>query len=130
MAINKIDGSRECIAYHYWYFFITNFRLQSKVCGVYHDMRQKPISFDNVAIFTVGENVFRTWIKVTLWIEWKILIWGKIVDNFDYQKMYILSWSKIILHRDYNWLQKLSSRNRETSKKHLNSTIENKKESK
>ena len=54
--VNKTNGSRECIICYYWYFLEINFRFQSKVYDVLHDLIQKAMSFNDVAIVSAKGN--------------------------------------------------------------------------
>ena len=56
---NKTTSSCECIICHYWYFFRLNFRFQPKLYDSCHNMPQKSMSFNNVAIITDGRNDYR-----------------------------------------------------------------------
>ena len=55
--VNKTDGLRWCIFYHCWYFLNMNFRFQPEVCNGCHELMQKAMSFNDVAVFSVKENV-------------------------------------------------------------------------
>ena len=57
--LNKTNGLQEYIICHYWYFLEINFRFQPKVCNVYHDLMQKVMSFNDVAIVSVKGNDYR-----------------------------------------------------------------------
>ena len=58
--INKSsDKSKECGICHYWYFLDKNFSCQSCLCNGFHDLMQKGISFNNVAILSVKSNDYR-----------------------------------------------------------------------
>ena len=59
MNTNKTASSCECIICHYLYFLRLNFRFQPKVYEGCHNMSQKSMSFNNVAIVTVGRNDYR-----------------------------------------------------------------------
>ena len=49
----------EFIICHYWYCLSINFRFQSEVWESCDDMMQKSMSFNDVAIATVGKNGYR-----------------------------------------------------------------------
>ena len=42
-----------------WYFSVINFIFQSKVCDDCHNLMQKAISFNDVAIVSVKQNDYR-----------------------------------------------------------------------
>ena len=45
---------------YYWYFLKTNFKFQPKICNGCHNLTQKVLSFNDVAIVSVKENDYRT----------------------------------------------------------------------
>ena len=54
LMLIKTNGLlEECIICHYWYFLQINFGFQPKVCDSCHDLIQKVISFNDVAIVSV-----------------------------------------------------------------------------
>ena len=57
--INKANASKECDICHYWYFLDKNFKYDPYLCYGCHDLMQKAINFNNVAIFSVKENDYR-----------------------------------------------------------------------
>ena len=60
IAVNKSnDKPKECDIYHYWYFLDKNFTDQSHLCNGCHDLMQKAMSFNNVAIVSIKDNDYR-----------------------------------------------------------------------
>ena len=57
--INKANASKECDIFHYWYFLDKNFKYDPYLCNGCHDLMQKAINFNNVAIFSVKESDYR-----------------------------------------------------------------------
>ena len=58
--VNKSnDKSKECDICHYRYFLDKNFSYQPYLCNGCHDLMQKAISFNNVAIVSVKGNDYR-----------------------------------------------------------------------
>ena len=57
--VNKTNLSKECDICHYWYFKDIGFKYEPYLCNVCHDLMQKAMSFNNVAIFHVKENAYR-----------------------------------------------------------------------
>ena len=53
---NKTDCLGECIICHYWYFLEINFEFQPEVCNGGHDLMQKVMSFNDVAIVSIKRN--------------------------------------------------------------------------
>ena len=58
--INKSnDKSEECDICHYWYFLDKNFSYQPHLCNGCHDLMQKAMSFNDVAIVSIKGNDYR-----------------------------------------------------------------------
>ena len=53
---SKNDGSDDCIICYYWHFHEINFRFHSEVCDCCHNLMQKAMSFNDVAIVLVKES--------------------------------------------------------------------------
>ena len=53
------DKSKECDICHYWYFLDKNFSYQPHVCNGCHDLMQKAMSFNDVAIVSIKDNDYR-----------------------------------------------------------------------
>ena len=51
--INKIDAWKGCDICHYWYFSGKGFKYEPYLCNGCHDLIQKAMNFDNVAIVSV-----------------------------------------------------------------------------
>ena len=50
---NETNLSKECDIFHYWYFRDIGFKYKKYLCNGCHDLMQKTMSFNNVAIFYV-----------------------------------------------------------------------------
>ena len=57
--VNKTNLSKECDIFHYWYFKDIGFKYEKYFCNACHDLMQKAINFNNVAIVFVKENACR-----------------------------------------------------------------------
>ena len=57
--VNKTNLSKECDICHYWYFKNIGFKNESYFCNGCHDLMQKAMSFNNVAIVYVKGNADR-----------------------------------------------------------------------
>ena len=53
------DKSKECDICHYWYFLDKNFSCQPHLCNGCHDLMQKAMSFNDVAIVYIKGNDYR-----------------------------------------------------------------------
>ena len=66
--VNKTDGLREKIIYHYWYFLDIIVRFDPKVCNGCHDLMQKVMSFNDITIVLLKETIikfiFGIWVKM------------------------------------------------------------------
>ena len=57
--VNKTNASNECDTCHYWYFKYIGFKYESCLCNGCHDLMQKAMSFNDVAIVYVKGNAYR-----------------------------------------------------------------------
>ena len=57
--VNKTNLSKECDICHYWYFKDVGFKYEPYLCNGCHDLMQKAMSFNNVAVVYV-RNIYRT----------------------------------------------------------------------
>ena len=57
--INKTSASKKCDICHYWYFLDKNFSYEPYLCNGCHDLMQKAMSFNNVAIVSIKGNDYR-----------------------------------------------------------------------
>ena len=56
---NKSDKSKECDICHYWYFLDKNFDYEPYLCNGCHDLMQKAMNFNNVAIVSTRGSDYR-----------------------------------------------------------------------
>ena len=54
--IDKTNKSKECGICHYWYFLDKKFNYEKYLCNGCHDLMQKAVSFNDVAIVSIKEN--------------------------------------------------------------------------
>ena len=54
--INKTNAFKECDICHYWYFVDKNFNNEPYLCNGCHDLMQKAMNFNDVAIASIKEN--------------------------------------------------------------------------
>ena len=57
--IDKINLSKECGICYYWYFKDIGFKQEKYLCNGCHDLMQKSMSFNNVAIVYVKGSTYR-----------------------------------------------------------------------
>ena len=57
--VNKTNTSKECDICQYWYFKDIGFKYEPYLRNDCHDLMQKAMSFNDVAIVYVKENVYR-----------------------------------------------------------------------
>ena len=55
----KTSASKECNICHYWYFLDKSFNYEPYICNECHDLMQKAMSFNDVAIVSIKENDYR-----------------------------------------------------------------------
>ena len=56
---NKTSASKECNICHYWYLLDKNFNYEPYLCNGCHDLMQKAINFNDVAIVSIKGNDYR-----------------------------------------------------------------------
>ena len=57
--VNKTNLSKECDLCHYWYFKDIDFKYQPYLCNRCHDLMQKAMSFNNIAILYINGSAYR-----------------------------------------------------------------------
>ena len=57
--INKTNASKECDICHYWYFLDKKFNCESYLYNGCHDLIQKAINFNDVAIVSIKGNDYK-----------------------------------------------------------------------
>ena len=57
--IDKTNKSKECDICHYWYFIDKNINYEKYLCNACHDLMQKVMNFNDVAIVSIKENDYR-----------------------------------------------------------------------
>ena len=57
--VNKTNLSKECDICHCWYFKDIGFKYKSYLCNGSHDLMQKAMGFNNIAIVHIKENAYR-----------------------------------------------------------------------
>ena len=57
--VNKTNLSKECDICHYWYFKDIGFKYEPYLCNGCHDLMQKAMSFNKVAVVYVKGSTYR-----------------------------------------------------------------------
>ena len=57
--VNKINLSNKCDICHYWYFKDTGFQYQPYLSNGCHDLMQKGMDFNNIAIVYIKGSTYR-----------------------------------------------------------------------
>ena len=57
--MNKASASKECDICQYWYFLDKNFNYERYLCNGCHDLMQKAMNFNDVAIVSIKGNDYR-----------------------------------------------------------------------
>ena len=56
--VNKKSASKKCDICHYWYFKDIGFKYETYLCNGCHELMQKAMSFNNVAIVYVKGSAY------------------------------------------------------------------------
>ena len=56
--VNKTSAWKECDICHYWYYKDIGFKCEPYLCNGYHDLMQKAINLNDVAIAYVKESAY------------------------------------------------------------------------
>ena len=57
--MSKTSASKECDICHYWHFLDKNFNYEPYLCNGCHDLMQKAMNFNDVAIVPIIGNDYR-----------------------------------------------------------------------
>ena len=57
--MNKTNASKECDVCHYWYFLDKNFNYEPYLCNGCHNLMQRAMNFNDVAIVSIKGNNYR-----------------------------------------------------------------------
>ena len=57
--VNKTNLSKEYDICHYWYFQDIGFKYEPYLCNGCHDLMQKAMSFNNIAVVYLKGNAYR-----------------------------------------------------------------------
>ena len=82
--VNKTNILKKCDICHYWYFKNIGFKYEKYLCSGCHDLIQKAMSFNNIAIVYVKRSVY----KINFWYMSKddavnIMNGSNLVDKRD-----------------------------------------------
>ena len=57
--VNKANLSRQCDICHYWYFKNIGFKYETYLCNGYHNLMQKAMNFNDIAVVYVKKSAYR-----------------------------------------------------------------------
>ena len=57
--VNKTNASKECDAFHYWFFKDIGFKYEPYLFNGCHGLMQKAINFNDVAIVSIKGSYYR-----------------------------------------------------------------------
>ena len=57
--VSKINASKECDICHYWYFKDIDFKYEPYICNGCHDLMQKAMGFNDIAIVYINGIAYR-----------------------------------------------------------------------
>ena len=108
--VNKTNLSKECGICHYWYFKDIGFKYERYLWNGCHDLMQKAMSFNNIAIVFVKESAYR----IRFWYMNKddainIMYGSNLVDKGGVLQIFF-----IIYKNEWERLFNLLSKNPET----------------
>ena len=64
--INKRNAPKECDICRYWYFLDKGFKYEPYICNGCHDLMQKAMNFNNLAIVSVNP----IWLGFFMDVKW------------------------------------------------------------
>ena len=93
--VNKTNLSKECDICHYWYFKDVGFKSENYLCNGCHDLMQKAMSFNNIAIVYVKGNAYR----INFWYMSKddaisIMNGSNLIDKRDVFQTFFIIYKK------------------------------------
>ena len=59
IGVNETNASKECDICYYWYFLDKGSKFEPYLCNGCHDLMQKAMKYNDVAIVSAKENDFR-----------------------------------------------------------------------
>ena len=113
--VNKTSLSKECDICHYWYFKNIGFKYEKYLCNGCHDLMQKAMSFNNVAIVYVKGSAYR----IQFWYVRKDGAINIINDSNLIDKMGFYNFFFIIYKNEWvqlHWINLLSKKERHDTK--------------
>ena len=57
--VNKANLSKQCDICHYWYFKNIGLKYETYLCNGYHNLMQKAMSFNDIAVVYVKRSAYR-----------------------------------------------------------------------
>ena len=129
--IYKTNVSKECDICHYWYFLDKNFNYEPYLCNGCHDLMQKAMNFNDVAIVSIKGNDYR----IYFWYMSKddaINIMSnsnlnEIQDRYNFFSLYKTN-KEVILNRAKRYYHDFIERLRERAKNKYNELPEEEKD--
>ena len=122
--VNKTNLSKECDICHYWYFKDIGFKYEKYLCNGCHNLMQKAMSFNNIAIAYVKGHAYR----IHFWYISKndainIINCSNLVDKKGVLQIFFIINFFVIYKNErkylFNLLSKKSRRNTKWSKRLL-----------
>ena len=88
--INKTNASKGCDICHYWYFLDKNFNYEQYLCSGCHDLIQKTMNFNYVAVVSIKGSDYR----IHFWYMSKddaiSIMNNSEIKKLDYYKFFLL----------------------------------------
>ena len=89
--MDKTNKSRKCDICHYWYFLDKSFNYEKYLCNGSHNLMQKAMNFDDVAIVSIKGNDYR----IHFWYMSKdeaisIMLNSSLNEKLDHYKFFVI----------------------------------------
>ena len=65
--LNKSNKSEECDICHYWYFLDKSFDYEPYLCNGCHDLMQKAMNFNDVAVVSIKGSDYRIHLYIIIY---------------------------------------------------------------
>ena len=96
--VNQTNLSKECDICCYWFFKDIGFKYEKYLCNGFHDLMQKAMSFNNVAIVYVKGNASRINCYMSKDDAIKIMNGSNLIDKSGF--LYIFFYFSFVIYKN------------------------------